>query len=93
MLRGGNNVCRPRPGRDTTQSPEDVQRFYIIMLPISRHAPVRLMTVGTAKRMPDRGERFWGAVLETAAAVCICVFPDTSCIAPTPAACRVHPVE
>ena len=46
-----------------------MQRFYIIMLPISRHAPVRLMTVGTAKRMPERGERFWGAVLETAAAV------------------------
>ena len=46
-----------------------MQRFYIVMLPISRHAPVRLMTVGTTKRLPDRGERFWGAVLDTASTV------------------------
>ena len=46
-----------------------MQRFYIVMLPVSRHAPVRLMTVGTTKRLPDRGERFWGAVLDTASTV------------------------
>ena len=46
-----------------------IQRFYIVMLPVSRHAPVRLMSVASAKRMPDRGERFWGSVLETAATV------------------------
>ena len=39
------------------------------MLPVSRHAPVRLMSVASAKRLPDRGERFWGTVLETAATV------------------------
>ena len=27
------------------------------------------MTVGTTKRLPDRGERFWGAVLDTASTV------------------------
>ena len=46
-----------------------IQRFHIVMLPVSRHAPVRLMSVASAKRMPDRGERFWGSVLETAATV------------------------
>lgn len=27
------------------------------------------MSVASAKRLPDRGERFWGSVLETAATV------------------------
>ena len=58
-------MCRPRPGREVPRSPEDVQRFYIIMMPTSRKAPVRLMTMGTTKRMPAQGERFWGAVLDT----------------------------
>ena len=58
-------ACRPRPGREVPRSPEDVQRFYIIMMPTSRKAPVRLLTMGTTKRMPAQGERFWGAVLDT----------------------------
>ena len=49
--------------------PDAIQRFYIAMLPVSRHAPVRLMSVASAKRMPERGERFWGSVLERAATV------------------------
>lgn len=51
------------------QSIEDTQRFYIVMLPTSRHAPVRLMTVGTTKRLPQQRERFWGAILDTATTV------------------------
>ncbi|CAL5223803.1 g6374 [Coccomyxa viridis] len=58
-------LYRPRPGREVPRSPEDVQRFYIIMMPTSRKAPVRLLTMGTTKRMPAQGERFWGAVLDT----------------------------
>ena len=61
--------CRPRPGRRDLDDPDAVQRFYIVMLPVSRHAPVRLMSVASAKRLPERGERFWGSVLETAATV------------------------
>ena len=63
-------MCRPRPGREVARSSEDVQRFYIIMMPTSRKAPVRLLTMGTTKRMPAQGERFWGAVLDTAHSVC-----------------------
>ena len=39
------------------------------MMPTSRKAPVRLLTMGTTKRMPAQGERFWGAVLDTAHSV------------------------
>ena len=62
-------ACRPRPGRRDIDDPDAIQRFYIVMLPVSRHAPVRLMSIASAKRMPDRGERFWGSVLETGATV------------------------
>jgi len=75
-------MCRPCPGRDIARGPEDIQRFYIIMMPTSRKAPVRLLTMGTTKRMPDQGERFWGAVLDTKSSVCdfnathICIRPS-----------------
>lgn len=68
-------MYRPHPGREVACSPEDIQRFYIIMMPTSRKAPVRLLTMGTTKRMPAQGERFWGAVLDTAHLVCASDMP------------------
>ena len=48
----------------------DIQRFYIVMLPLSRPAPVRLIVVGK-KHLPERGQRFWAAVLAVANTVCL----------------------
>ena len=47
---------------------EDIQRFFIVMMPLSRAAPARLIVVGK-KRLPEEGQRFWAAVLAAAPAV------------------------
>jgi hypothetical protein len=61
---------RPRTGLQEAHSIEDIQRFFMIMLPLSRPAPVRLIVMGK-KHLPDRGQRFWAAVLAVGKTVCI----------------------
>ena len=65
-------MCRPCPGTDIAHDPEDIERFYIIMMPTLREAPVHLLTAGTTlvtKRMLDRGEWFLGIVLDSKSSV------------------------
>lgn len=53
---------RPRPGRrQDVNDPDDIQRFYNVMLPISRHAPVRLMTMATLKAHAGQGRALLGS--------------------------------
>lgn len=40
----------------------------MVMLPLSRPAPVRLIVVGK-KRLPEKGQRFWAAVVAVATTV------------------------
>ncbi|KAK9814066.1 hypothetical protein WJX72_000207 [[Myrmecia] bisecta] len=53
---------RPRVAVEHPHSVDDIQRFYIIMSPVSRpKAPHRLLVVGK-KRLPEKHERFIGFV-------------------------------
>ncbi|KAK9829382.1 hypothetical protein WJX72_005493 [[Myrmecia] bisecta] len=53
---------RPRVAMDHPHSVDDVQRFYMIMSPVSGpDAPHRLLIVGK-KRLPEKRERFFGFV-------------------------------
>ena len=44
---------------------DDIQRFFMVMLPLSRPAPARMIVVGK-KHLPERGQRFWAAVVAVA---------------------------
>ena len=68
-----NTCCRPRKGLPEAHDMEDIQRFFIVMMPLSRAAPARLIVVGK-KRLPEEGQCFWAAVLAAAPAV------STSCL-------------
>lgn len=61
---------RPRIGLQEAHSIEDIQRFYMVMLPLSRPAPVRLVVVGK-EHLPEHGQRFWAAVLAVGKTVCV----------------------
>ena len=62
--------CRPRKGLPEAHDIGDIQHFFIIVMPLSRAALARLIVVGK-KRLPERGQRFWAAVLAAAPAVSI----------------------
>ena len=57
--------CRPRTGLQEAHSIGDIQCFYMVMLPLSRPAPARLIVVGK-KHLPERGQRFWAAIVAVA---------------------------
>lgn len=60
--------CRPRTGLQEAHSLGDIQRFFMVLLPLSRPAPARLIVVGK-KHLPERGQRFWAAVVAVAPTV------------------------
>ena len=62
--------CRPRKGLLKAYDIGDIRHFFIVMMPLSRAAPARLIVVGK-KRLPEKGQRFWAAVLAAAPAVSI----------------------
>ncbi|CAK0739160.1 hypothetical protein CVIRNUC_001142 [Coccomyxa viridis] len=59
---------RPRKGLPETHDMEKIQRFFIVLMPLSRAAPARLIVVGK-KRLPAEGQCFWAAVLAAAPAM------------------------
>ena len=52
---------RPRVGLQKAHNLSDIQRFYIVMAPTSRKAPMRLAAVGK-KQLPNTGGRFWACI-------------------------------
>lgn len=53
--------CRPRVGLQEAHNLSDIQRFFIVMAPTSRKAPMRLAAVGK-KQLPNTGGRFWACI-------------------------------
>jgi len=64
--------CRPCAGLHWQEAHNlgDMQHFYMVMLPLSRPAPVRLIVVGK-KRLPEKGQCFWATVVAVAKPVSI----------------------
>ena len=54
-------ICRPRVGLQEAHNLSDIQRFYIVMAPTSRKAPMRLAAVGK-KQLPDTKGRYWACI-------------------------------
>ena len=56
-----SRTCRPRVGLQEAHNLSDIQRFYIVMAPTSRKAPMRLAAVGK-KQLPDTKGRYWACI-------------------------------
>ena len=52
---------RPRVGLQEAHNLSDIQRFYIVMAPTSRKAPMRLAAVGK-KQLPNTSGRYWACI-------------------------------
>ena len=52
---------RPRVGLQEAHNLSDIQRFYIVMAPTSRKAPMRLAAVGK-KQLPESSGRYWACI-------------------------------
>ena len=52
---------RPRVGLQEAHNLSEIQRFFIVMAPTSRKAPMRLAAVGK-KQLPNTGGRFWACI-------------------------------